>query len=136
MVHGQPVAAAWARCWRQRQWVRPGRGVGHRLSPLAPRADAFAPHRTAQNVARFCRDGKAIVTGGEDGVVRVWELTSHGGRTGATMRVACSGHGSPVSDLACHADGQLVRGAAYPGRRHSGQSASPTKFLAVLFPRL
>lgn len=48
-------------------------------------------------------DGQNIVTGGDDGVVRIWNV-----RDGSTTRLLAAGHTGPILALALSPDGKLI----------------------------
>lgn len=48
--------------------------VDFHVTELRRVASDMTPRNPCQNVVRFASDGSSILTGGEDGVVRVWKV--------------------------------------------------------------
>lgn len=57
-------------------------------------------HWGALNHVFFTPDGRSLVTGGDDGVVRIWDIMPHGEeKKGLRERVVMTGHKGPVKKL-------------------------------------
>ncbi|MEG3918101.1 WD40 repeat domain-containing protein [Microcoleus sp. T3_A4] len=84
----------------QTVWLRPFKSglipSGSRLQRI------FTGHRSSINVIALTPDGKQIVSGADDGILKVWDLA-----TGKELR-SLSGHGNAVTAIIVTPDGKQV----------------------------
>ena len=88
----------------QVQPVDIARRLDNKTDPPAP-YEELAQHDGPVRTLAFSPDGRQLVSGGQDNVLRVWDLTT--GQERAVLR----GHASHVRDCVFSADGQLLLSA-------------------------
>jgi len=94
-IHGEAYLAAIGRCsGRVELWYPSGNQI----------ANTFQAHEGCITDLQFSRDGKFLATGGEDGLVHLWDVETPGAAAQFTYS-----HGEPVKDLVLnHAGKQLA----------------------------
>jgi len=78
---------------------------------LVPRPHFSQGHKGSVRAASFTIDGKHIVTGGDDGVLRLWRVDSNGER----VRRRFEGHVGAIQDLSINKDSTLCATAGSDG---------------------
>ena len=78
------------------------------LKEVAKAQTDFTEGAPCQNAVAFDSSGKLLATGGDDGIVRIWNVDSTGGSFELTLSSKCTGHEKPITDLNWNSSGSMV----------------------------
>lgn len=89
-------------------------------------------HTAAVNAAAFSPDGRWLATGGDDGAIYLWDVSTLGPMASPVEPIALSGHQAKIVHLSFNADGSALVSSSWDHRVGLWDLRSPEKAVRFL----